>query len=104
MRRWLNPRRLVENIRRIRSIRRGGGPRRIQVRHVSKPKGIIAPTSDVVLDVEARDGTVTEIQTFVPVPWPLTWTWRIGRALHLPVLSKLDPERVRFALNVPGRG
>jgi hypothetical protein len=103
MRRWLNPRRIIDNVRRVRDIKRGGGPRKIHVRRVSPPKGIVAPTSEVLLDVENRDGTMTPVETILPVPWPVKWTWQIGRALHIPVLRSLDPALLENrAVPVPG--
>jgi hypothetical protein len=105
MRRWLNPRRLRDNLRKIGAVRRGGGPKRIRVVHVSPPRGVIAPTSDIELEVEAKDGTVTDVQTFIPIPWPYVWAWRIGRKLNLPVVRSLDPEHLdNLALNLPRRG
>jgi len=105
MRRFLNPIRLRDNIRKLRAVRRGGGPKRVRVINISDPKGLIAPTSDIELEIEAKDGTVTDIKTVVPVPWPIKWSWQIGRALRLPLVSELDPQKLNnLALTVPGRG
>ena len=37
------------------------------------------------------------------VPWPLAWSYRISRALGLPLVGELDPERLRFEFRVPRR-
>ncbi|MGZ5333564.1 MAG: hypothetical protein ACXWD7_06650 [Solirubrobacterales bacterium] len=103
MRRFLNPRRLWRNVRKLREVRRGGGPKRVRVVNFTEPRGIIAPTSDVELEVEAKDGTVTDIHTIIPIPWPYVWAWRIGRKLKLPLVSQLDPRKLNnLALKVPG--
>lgn len=103
MRKLLNPGFLRQLVRQLRVVRRGGGPRRIQVVHVAEPRGIFAPGSEVLLSVEAKDGTVSQVDTVIPIPWPYAWGYRAARLLHLPLISKLDPERIRFAARVPGR-
>jgi hypothetical protein len=102
MRRLFSPRRLIRNIRKLREIRRGGGPKRVRVVSVGEPKGILATTSQVDLEVVAEDGTVTDIQAILPIPAPVVWAWRVGRKLHVPLVSELDPRKLNnLALNVP---
>jgi len=104
MRKLLSPGFLRQLVRQLRVVRRGGGPRRIEVLHVAEPKGILAPGSEVLLRVEAKDGTVSDVETVIPIAWPYAWGYRAARLLHLPLVSRFDPERIRFAVRVPGRG
>ena len=86
-------------------MRRGGGVRRVRVVSLSEPKGIFATTSDLEIEVEARDGRVVDVKMVVPYPWPYIWAWRAARKLHVPLASQLDPRKLNnLALNVPGRG
>lgn len=99
--RYLNPfliRRVVRDARRAAS---GGGPTAVRVVRVGQPQGIVLPSSRIDVELIARDERVNRFSAEVPVPWPYAWTYRIARALRLPLISKLDPERVRFKLPIP---
>jgi hypothetical protein len=103
MRRLLNPKRLRKLYQQIKAVRAGGGPRRIKLKGLSEPRGIFVPSSQVRVEVEARDGSRRELESEVPVPWPYAWGYRLARKLNLPVVSRFDPGRLRFDLKVPGR-
>ena len=101
--RYLNPFRIRDAARQIKSLRGGGGPARIRVARVGEPQGIVVPTAEVEIEVQARDGTVTTFKPALPVPWPYAWSWRLARALNVPLVRSLDPEGIRFTLGIPGR-
>lgn len=101
--RYLNPFRIRAAAREVKRLRAGGGPARIRVARVGEPQGIIVPTAEVEIQVQARDGTVTEYTAALPVPWPYAWGWRLARRLNLPIVRSLDPEGIRFTVGVPGR-
>jgi hypothetical protein len=94
--RLLNPWRLQANIRKVRSIVRGGGPALVRLVRVGEPHGLIVPSSEIVLEVEARDGTKVTLEPEVPVPFPWAWAIRISRRLGVPLISDLEPESFRF--------
>jgi hypothetical protein len=104
MRRFLSPKRIKLALRGLRSVRRGGGPRRIKLLNLTEPKGLIVGTSMATFEVEALDGTVETIETAIPIPFLYSWGYRIGRKLHLPILRSFDPQRVHFDVKVPRRG
>lgn len=104
MRKLLRPKYIREAVRQLRIVRKHGGPRRIHVMHVGQPKGLIINASDLLLEVEAKDGTRHRIETAVPLPFFYAWAYRLARLLHVPLVSRLDPERVSFSVPVPGRG
>jgi hypothetical protein len=68
-----------------------------------EPHGIVIPTAEIELQVQARDGTVTTYTPALPVPWPYAWAWRLARKLNVPLVRSLDPEGIRFTVGVPGR-
>ncbi|MFN2612392.1 MAG: hypothetical protein ABR536_03360 [Solirubrobacterales bacterium] len=103
MRRFLSPKRIRLALQGLKGVRAGGGPRRIKLVNVTEPKGLIVPTSELTFEVEAKDGTANRIKAPVPMPFFYGWGYRIGRALHLPVLSRFDPKKVRFDIKVPRR-
>jgi hypothetical protein len=94
--RLLNPWRLQANVRKVRSILDGGGPSLIRLVKVGEPRGLILPTSEVVLEVEARDGTKVTLEPELPVPFPYAWAIRIARRLGVPLISDIEPESFRF--------
>src|SRR5688572_14852026 len=100
--RLLNPWRLRDNLRKIRSVLDGGGPALVRLVRVGEPRGLIVPTSKLVLEVEARDGTKVRLEPEVPVPFPYAWAIRIARRLGVPLISDVQPESFRFQVPVPG--
>lgn len=104
MRKLLRPKYIREAVRQLAIVRKHGGPRRIHVLHVGRPHGLIVNVSELELEVEAKDGTRHKIETAVPLPFLYAWAYRLGRVLHVPVIWRLDPERVHFSVPVPRRG
>src|ERR1044072_2557925 len=103
MRKFLSPKGIKLALQGEMSVRRGGGPRRIKLRNLTKPKGLIVGPSMATFEVEAMDGTVETIETAIPIPFLYSWGYRIGQRLHLPILRRFDPEKVHFDLKVPRR-
>ncbi len=104
MKKLLNPKVIRELVRQLRVVRRHGGPKRVEVLSVAEPRGILAPFSEVLMDVESKDGTVTRVEAPVPIAWPYAWGYRVAKKLKLPIIRSLDPTRIHFALRVPRRG
>ncbi len=102
--RYLNPFRIRAAARGIKRLRGGGGTARIRVARVGEPRGVIVPTAEIELEVQARDGTVSTYRPALPVPWPYAWSWRVARALNVPLVRSLDPEGIRVSVGVPRRG
>jgi hypothetical protein len=103
MRRFLSRKRIRLALQALKSVRAGGGPRRIKLVDVAEPKGVIVPTAMATFEVEALDGTSNRIEVPLPMPFLYGWSYRLGRALHLPLLSSFDPKKVRFDIKVPRR-
>jgi hypothetical protein len=104
MRKFLNPKVIRELVRQLRTVRRHGGPKRIEVESVGEPRGILAPFSEVEMNVESKDGTVTPVTAPIPIAWPYAWGYRIAKKLKLPIVRSFDPTRIHFALRIPRRG
>ena len=100
--RLLNPWRLWANVRKARSVLDGGGPALVRVLSVGEPRGLIVPTSEIVVEVEARDGTKVRLEPEVPVPFIWAWAIRLARRLRVPLISDVEPESFRFHVPVPG--
>jgi hypothetical protein len=101
--RYLNPFRIRAAVRDIKRVHSGGGPARVRLARVGEPEGLIIPTSEIVLEVQARDGTVSRFAPSLPVPWPYAWAWRVARLLGVPLVRSFDPDSVRLDIGVPGR-
>jgi hypothetical protein len=101
--RLLNPFRIKKVVRQIREASGGGGPKSVRLAGVSHPEGWIVPTARVCLEVVARDGSVTRFEPNVPIPFPYAWAYRIARKLHVPLVSSIDPGRLRAKVPIPGR-
>jgi hypothetical protein len=101
--RLLNPFRIRRAAQRIREVLGGGGPAAIRVAGVGAPRGLIIPSSRVVLEVRARDGSVTRFEPEVPIPFPYAWAYRIARRLGVPLVSTFDPDAVSFEVGLPRR-
>lgn len=83
------------------AIADGGGPARVELVELSRPKGLVFTGSEVIVDVTTRDGTVVRIESEIPVPFPYAWAYRIGRRLKLPVVRAVDPESIAFEFRIP---
>lgn len=67
-----------DSLRAVRDIVRGGGPAGIRLLGVGSPEGIIAPTSEVDLEVRLRNGGTARLSPGIPIPAPAAWAYRIG--------------------------
>jgi hypothetical protein len=105
MSKWslLNPFRVRDAARRIRETAGGGGPKAIRLAGISHPQGWIVPTARVTIEVVAKDGTVTRFEPALPVPFPYAWTYRLARLLHVPLISRVNAERINVEFPIPGR-
>lgn len=103
MRKFLSPKRIRLALAGLKGVHAGGGPKRIKLVNVTEPRGLIVPTSQLTFEVEALDGTVNKIETAVPMPFLYGWGYRLGKALHVPLLSRFDARKVRFDVKVPRR-
>ena len=105
MSRWslLNPFRIRDAARRIRETAGGGGPKAIRLAGISHPEGLIIPTARITIEVIAKDGTVTRFEPGLPVPFPYAWAYRVARLLHVPLISRVNLERIRAEFLIPGR-
>lgn len=83
------------------AIADGGGPARVELVKLGKPKGLVFTGSEVIVDVTTRDGSVVRIESEIPVPFPYAWAYRVGRKLNVPVVRAVDPENFAFEFKVP---
>jgi hypothetical protein len=86
---------------RLRRIASGGGPTRIRVRGVSRPSGLIIPSSRITLEIETKKGAKTRWEPEIPLPFPYAWAYRVSRWLRVPVISSHDPENLAFSVTLP---
>jgi hypothetical protein len=92
---------LREIRRAVSDINDAGGPRRVRLRRVGRPEGLILPSSEATLEVETASGKVVRLQPELPVPFLYAWGYRLARRLGLPLASTLDPEDVSLEVPVP---
>lgn len=57
---------------------------------VGEPRGWFTPESEIELHLEGEDGNVHSIQRGVSVPFPLAWSYRLGKRFNLPLLGGID--------------
>lgn len=101
--RYLNPLRIRDAVREIRRIASGGGPRKLRLKEVGEPEGLIVPTARIVLEVESKDGKVARFEPQLPVPWPYAWAYRVARRLNVPLVRDFAPEKASFEVSLPRR-
>jgi hypothetical protein len=98
---WLpRPSQLHDTVGAIRKINEGGGPRRLRLVRVGRPKGLL-PSSETTVEVKTASGKVVRFSPEFPVPFFYAWGYRLARRLALPLASTLDPEDLSFELPVP---
>lgn len=95
-------RQLRDTAKGVKRVHDAGGPKRVRLTRVERPKGWIFPTSTAVLDVETESGDTVRIDPLLPVPFLFAWGYRLARRLGVPFASDIDPEDVSFALPIPG--
>ena len=54
---------------------------------VGEPKGFFTPEATVMLELEGEDGTVHPFERDVPIPFPMAWSYRIGKRFNLPLMQ-----------------
>lgn len=57
----------------------GGDIQHARVLEVRDPKGIFNTRSEVVVELEAEDGTKRQFEREVPIPLPVAWSYRFGK-------------------------
>ena len=88
-------------VRQLRQVRDEGGPAEVRLERVNRPRGLLFPTSEVTLSVEARSGETVRLTPELPVPWPYAWGYRLARRLGLPIVRTLEPGDIHLALTIP---
>lgn len=102
--RYLNPLRIRDTVRDVRRATAGGGPRKLRLIRVGEPHGVLLPTADVEFEVQAADSSRQPFTVAIPVPWPYAWTYRLARALGVPLVSDIDHDKISFEVDVPHPG
>jgi len=69
---------------------------------VGDPKGILNPESEVTVELEGDDGAVHTFSRGVPVPFPLAWSYRLGKRFNLPWLRSYLNSLMAFELRREG--
>jgi hypothetical protein len=70
---------------------------------VGDPSGIFTPESTLVLELEGEDGTLHNFERDVPVPFPVAWSYRLGKRFNLPLMRSTDlSELMAFELRREG--
>lgn len=98
----MDPRRWWRTAKESKRVLDGGGPSHVRLRGVGRPEGWIFTFAPLRLEIEARDGTIVELEPGIPLPFPYAWAYRLADHLGVPVVSDVDPERIAFELPLPG--
>jgi hypothetical protein len=98
----LSPLSLVSGFRNLHSVASGGGPKLVRLVSVGAPEGLVIQTSEVVLEVEAKDGRTVRMAPQLPMPFLWGWGIRLARKLGVPLISDLKPEHFSAEVPVPG--
>jgi hypothetical protein len=69
---------------------------------VGDPKGIFNPESTVMLELEGENGTVHNFERDIPVPFPMAWSYRIGKRFNLPLMRTDLSQMMAFELKREG--
>ena len=69
---------------------------------VGAPKGIFNPESTVTLALEGEDGTAHNFERDVPIPFPMAWSYRLGKRFNLPFLQTDLSQLMAFELRREG--
>jgi hypothetical protein len=100
--RLLNPFSLVETATNLHAIATGGGPKAVHLLRIGEPQGLIVQRSQVVVEVETRDGGRVRLEPELPMPFLLGWGIRLARKLRVPFISALEPEHFRASVGAKG--
>ncbi|HZA59104.1 MAG TPA: hypothetical protein VE523_07955 [Solirubrobacterales bacterium] len=93
--------RMRDTARGLKRVHDAGGPKRVRLLRVERPKGWIIPTATAVVDVETESGDTVRIDPALPVPFLFAWAYRLARKLGVPLVSDVDPDDVSFAVPLP---
>lgn len=99
--RFINPFEVQRNLRNVRSLASGGGPKVLRLVRVGELQGLVVPSSEVVIEVERKDGTKVQFDPEVPLPFVFGWAVRLARRLGVPLISSLDPKDLSFEITLP---
>ena len=100
--RLTNPLKLRDTLAEVRKLTSGRGPQLLRVTGVGQPEGLLVPAVPVSLEIKARNGRVARFSPSIPIPFPFAWSYRLARRLGVPVISDIDPKKLRFEVPVPG--
>ena len=67
-----------------------GNLQKARIVDVGDPKGIFNPRVNVVLELEGEDGKVHSFDREVPVPFPMAWSYRLGKRFNMPLLRSIN--------------
>jgi hypothetical protein len=101
--RYLNPFRIRDAARDVKRVLGGGGPTKVRLLGIGPPRGVFVPTSELMIEVEARDGHTERFSPQIPIPFPYAWVYRLARRLNVPLVRSLRPEDAQLEVPVPGR-
>ena len=96
--RLMNPFKLWEYGSGLHRVAEGGGPRSVRLVSVGEPQGLIVPSSEVVIEVHAKNGSKVRLDPQIPMPFMIGWGIRLARALKVPLISDVEPESFSFRL------
>jgi hypothetical protein len=57
---------------------------------VADPKGWFNPSSAVTIEFQGADGKAHSWDRDVPVPFPVAWSYRLGKRFNVPGMKQLD--------------
>lgn len=79
-----------------------GGPTRLGLLGIRGPDGWIVTTVTASLEIGTRQGSSVPLDPTFIVPTPLAWGWRLGRWAGVPVISSIEPAKLRASVGLPG--
>ena len=67
-----------------------GDVQKARIVEVGDPRGWFNPQSNVVLELEAEDGTKRSFDHDIPVPFFVAWGYRLSKRFKLPLISEAN--------------
>jgi hypothetical protein len=67
-----------------------GDVQQARIIEVGDPKGWFNPQSNVVLELEAEDGTRRSFDHDIPVPFFVAWGYRLSKRFNVPLISEAN--------------
>jgi hypothetical protein len=71
-----------------------GDMQEVRLVSVGDPKGWFNPASEVTLEFEGADGKPHTYERDVPVPFPVAWSYRLGKRFNVPGLKQANPSEL----------